>query len=479
MPKIYLVALIALVTSEWTKSSLLIENEKENCLKGIFNIDEDVTFATSTTFQNDDFIFEISNPKLIRNYKGGEQLSSKNDRNYNYVIIDGDYVDFKNTISNLLKENNLKVNGKYLIKMKNNLEEFEMRLFFGLLWKYEVYNVVIETDHQFYTWYPYERWGEMTVRRTNLTQGFANKIPKKLNCTLRIDWTSSSTVVKNAHNETDPGIFILYVNEIAKRMGVSPQYSKTGAGFLNRYRANHSFEFDKAMEENNVTVAVGSYTYFFGVINLTYTRQSSYLAPLEQLLILPPRHTKPRWREFFKFDTWTAIFITTVMLGCGLLISLFLKVPPLQSFLLSFQIYIQLMISLKPKTFSSKIFVWCMLVSSMLLNSFYLSILSGVFTRPNYEAKVTTFDDFAKSDIVFECPESYCSTYLSGYDSTTRSMLEKKIIRTNRKSLDDIFYFLARPDHAFFTTRLHLEYIKNKENVGKIHVLSSLRTKIH
>ncbi|KAH0822419.1 hypothetical protein GEV33_000372 [Tenebrio molitor] len=215
--------------------------------------------------------------------------------------------------------------------MKNNLEEFEMRLFFSLLWKYEVYNVVIETDHQFYTWYPYERWGEMTVRRTNLTQGFANKIPKKLNCTLRIDWTSSSTVVKNAHNETDPGIFILYVNEIAKRMGVSPQYSKTGAGFLDRYRTNRSFEFDKAMEENNVTVAVG---------------QSSYLAPLEQLLILPPRHTKPRWREFFKFDTWTAIFITTVMLG-------------------------------------------------------------------------------------------------------------------------------SRPDHAFFSIRLHLEYIKNKENVGKIHTLTS------
>jgi hypothetical protein len=106
---------------------------------------------------------------LIRNYKGGEQLSSKNDRNYNYVIIDGDYVDFKNTIPNLLKENNLKVNGKYLIKMKSNLEEFEMRLFFSLLWKYEVYNVVIERNHQFYTWYPYKRWGELTVRRTNLT----------------------------------------------------------------------------------------------------------------------------------------------------------------------------------------------------------------------------------------------------------------------------------------------------------------------
>jgi hypothetical protein len=218
----------------------LIDNEKENCLKGIFNIDEDVTFATSTTFQNDDFIFEISNPKLIRNYKGGEQLSSKNDRNYNYVIVDGDYVDFKNTISNLLKENNLKVNGKYLIKMKSNLEEFEMRLFFSLLWKYEVYNVVIERNHQFYTWYPYERWGEMTVRRTNLTQAFANKIPKTLNSTWKVDWSQLSLITKNAHNDADPGTIILYINEIAKRMGVSVQYSNGNVGFFTKSKANRS-----------------------------------------------------------------------------------------------------------------------------------------------------------------------------------------------------------------------------------------------
>jgi hypothetical protein len=46
--------------------------------------------------------------------------------------------------------------------------------------------------------------------------------------------------------------------------------------------------------------------------------------------------------------------------------------------------------------------MWFVVVFSMLVNTFYLSILSGVFTEPNYEAKITTFEDFAKSDVVLE-----------------------------------------------------------------------------
>jgi hypothetical protein len=469
MPKIYLVVLIVLVTSE---SSLLIDNEKENCLKGIFNIDEDVTFATSTTFQNDDFIFEISNPKLIRNYKGGEQLSSKNDRNYNYVIEDGDYVDFKNTISNLLKENNLKVNGKYLIKMKSNLEEFEMRLFLSLLWKYEVYNVVIERNHQFYTWYPYERWGEMTVRRTNLTQAFANKIPKKLDCTWKVDWSPSSIIVKNAHNDTDPGIFILYMNEIAKRMGVSLQYSKTDDGLMSKLKRIRPFDLGQAMDEGNFTVAVGGFSYFFGLMNLTTTEQTTYIAPLEEFMIIPPRRTKPRWREFFRFDTTSAILFTATVLGCGVLICLVAKLPPVQSLLLSFQMFIQLTISLTPKRLSSKVFFCFLLVSSMLINSLYQSTLSGVFTEPSYESKITSFDDFATTDIPFECPEGFCSTLLSLFTPNTKSLIEKKTKGSKRSSLNEILYFLNRSDHAFLSSSFHLNFVKNVAALGKIRVLS-------
>jgi hypothetical protein len=366
----------------------------------------------------------------------------------------------------------LKVNGKYLIKMKNNLEEFEMRLFFGLLWKYEVYNVVIERDQQFYTWYPYERWGEMTVRRTNLTRAFANKIPKKLDCTWKVDWSPSSIIVKNAHNDTDPGIFILYVNEIAKRMGVSLQYSKTDDGLMSKLKRIRPFDLGQAMDEGNFTVAVGGFSYFFGLMNLTTTEQTTYIAPLEEFMIVPPRRTKPRWREFFRFDTTSAILFTATVLGCGVLICLVAKLPPVQSLLLSFQMFIQLTIPLTPKRLSSKVFFCFLLVSSMLINSLYQSTLSGVFTEPSYESKITSFDDFATTDIPFECPEGFCSTLLSLFTPNTKSLIEKKTKGSKRSSLNEILYFLNRSDHAFLSSSFHLNFVKNVAALGKIRVLS-------
>jgi hypothetical protein len=470
--KVYFLVLIVLTACGSIKSRLPISKNKENYLENVFETSEDITVATSTTFQDCDNIFQIPNPKLLRNYKGVEQLRVDNDRNYNYVIVDGGYVDFQNTVSNLLKEKNLRVGGKYLIRIVKHPGELEMELFFGLLWKYEVYNVVIERDEQFYTWYPYERWGEMTVRRTNLTRAFANKIPKKLDCTWKVDWSPSSIIVKNAHNDTDPGIFILYVNEIAKRMGVSLQYSKTDDGLMSKLKRIRPFDLGQAMDEGNFTVAVGGFSYFFGLMNLTTTEQTTYIAPLEEFMIVPPRRTKPRWREFFRFDTTSAILFTATVLGCGVLICLVAKLPPVQSLLLSFQMFIQLTIPLTPKRLSSKVFFCFLLVSSMLINSLYQSTLSGVFTEPSYESKITSFDDFATTDIPFECPEGFCSTLLSLFTPNTKSLIEKKTKASKRSSLNEILYFLNRSDHAFLSSSFHLNFVKNVAALGKIRVLS-------
>jgi hypothetical protein len=37
--------------------------------------------------------------KLLRNYKRIEELRFVSDRNYNYLIVDGDFVNFENTVS--------------------------------------------------------------------------------------------------------------------------------------------------------------------------------------------------------------------------------------------------------------------------------------------------------------------------------------------------------------------------------------------
>jgi hypothetical protein len=120
--------------------------------------------------------------------------------------------------------------------------------------------------------------------------------------------------------------------------------------------------------------------------------------------------------------------------------------------------------------------MWFVLVFSMLVNTFYLSILSGFFTEPNYEAKITTFEDFAKSDVVLDYGEHHFWLLSNLYDSTTLKMVEKKVKYTRRTGLAEILYFLDRPDHAFVSTQFGLEYVNNKVSVGKIRILSSLHS---
>jgi hypothetical protein len=256
-------------------------------------------------------------------------------------------------------------------------------------------------------------------------------------------------------------------------MGVSLQYSNGNVGFFTKSKANRSFDFVKSMKEENVTVSVGGYTYYFGRASRGNVELRTYVSPPEQILFLPPRKTKPKWKEFFKFDTLTASFLALVIFCCGLL---FFKLPPLHSFWLSFQVFIQLATFLEPKSFSSKFFMWFVLVFSMLVNTFYLSILSGFFTEPNYEAKITTFEDFAKSDVVLDCGEHHFWLLSNLYDSTTLKMVEKKVKYTRRTGLAEILYFLDRPDHAFVSTQFGLEYVNNKVSVGKIRILSSLHS---
>jgi hypothetical protein len=120
--------------------------------------------------------------------------------------------------------------------------------------------------------------------------------------------------------------------------------------------------------------------------------------------------------------------------------------------------------------------MWFVLVFSMLVNTFYLSILSGFFTEPNYEAKITTFEDFAKSNVVLDCGEHNFWLLSNLYDSTTLKMVEKKVKYTRRTGLEEILYSLDRPDHAFVSTQFGLEYVNNKVSVGKIRILSSLHS---
>lgn len=302
-----------LVSAETFKKFQLFETKS---LKDLFGLEDELVFATSTSFQNYDYFFKISNPKLIRNYQKLIYTTNSNFRKFNYVIIDQNFRNFNQTIHNLLSENNLQVHGKYYVKIFKNLTKSEIEEFFGTLWKHEIYNIVLESNNNLYTWYPYRNCGKITAYHTNITQGFINKIPRKLNCSLRVDWTPTSITIKNASNKTDPGIFIWYTNEIARSLGTSFEYLKNELDFTNT-----SLNFNQEMHDRNVTFTVGPFGYFFDGL----TGLSAYVAPMESLLVLPPRKAVSKWRVFFKFDN-TTIFLTVLTVsGCCCLLQLFAR----------------------------------------------------------------------------------------------------------------------------------------------------------
>jgi hypothetical protein len=465
--KIYLLVLIVSAGVD-SMPKLSIVN-KENYLKKIFETDQDLTFATSTTFASCDFIFEIPNPKLLRNYKI-ERTQRVNDRNYNYVIVDDDFVHFQNTISSLLKEDNLKVAGKYLIRV-GNLGEIEMQLVFSSLWKHEVYNVVVENQDQFYTWYPYEKCGEVIVRRTNLSRLFANKIPRKLNCTLRIDWSRSAIFVKDPFDQSDPGVQVLYANQVVESMGASPVYLQDNIDFISKLMTTKRFDFGAAMVEKNVTFALGGFGYFLGEEILNSTVMSTFIGSLEQVLVLPPRRLRPKWKEFFRFHTSTFSLLVLTVLAYALLTRLRTRMTLLDSIVLSFQLFVQLSTPRRPQTPSRRVFLLSMLIFSMLVNSFYLSMLSGVFTRPNYDPELTSIEDFAKSDIPVECHTEYFALLGKFLEPATRKLLQRKLIHTNKRGLEQVFSFLDNADYAIFASTLRLRFVKNGERLETIRVL--------
>jgi hypothetical protein len=76
-------------------------------------------------------------------------------------------------------------------------------------------------------------------------------------------------------------------------MGVSLQYSNGNVGFFTKYKANRSFDFVKSMKEENVTVSVGGYKYYFGRASRGNVELRTYVSPAEQILFLPPQKPNP------------------------------------------------------------------------------------------------------------------------------------------------------------------------------------------
>ncbi|KAJ3652056.1 hypothetical protein Zmor_018054 [Zophobas morio] len=464
MKEIYFLALLFATNGDaWISS---VENKVD--ISTIFSSVEDVTFATSSTFGISDDLFRIPNVQIVRNYQNFTKFGTSSGRYCNYVIVDKDFQTFNNTVDNLLNENNLHVHGKYLVLVSDE-SDIKIDSYFATLWKYEVHNVVTRYKESYYTWYPYENCHQIKPKRTQLHGGFKNKIPNKLNCNLRIDWSVSSLLVKNPFNKSDPGIEVLYLNELSIFLGITPLYLKNNSDLTNRMLKQGFFGYAEIMERENIAVTIGSFGYLPDMDKLGVP-VSTYVLPTETFLVLPPRKTHPKWKEFFKFDNLTIALVVAMMVFSGILIFALTRLPIFDAALLSFQLFIQLSIPLKLHKSSSKIFFLSMIMFSMLINFTYVSMLSGVFTQPNYEPEITNMEDFSKTDVPLKCLSVFLDVYLRDLDKATMARLVRKYIPTKERSLEQLSVFLKRQDYAIFVSPFHFHYMKNAERLQKFKV---------
>jgi hypothetical protein len=453
--RVYFFSLLATVNSELSKCQ---------SVKDFLTHFDETTFATSTSFANCDTLFDSPDPKLIKNYRKLSPEKNHDPRDYDYVIVDHDYDDFTKTIANLLSEDNLNVHGKYLVVVEAaNLSQIAS--YFRFLWKRDVYNVVVATDDSFYTWYPYDSCGDVRVTPANFTHGFSDKIPQKLHCPVRINWSRSSINVKDPSDRTDPGIFILYANELSNVMGAPFEYTEGKTDLTRTMLREPEFNFTRAMEAEDAAVFIGGFGYFQGQF-VDQSLFSTHVSSDDTVLLLPPRKITPKWREFFKFTPPTATLLICTLFLWGLAIRTSTNKSLVRCFFLSYRILIQMCVPKHPDKPHQRVFLFSALVFAMLVDSFYLSVLSGVFTKPNYEPKIATVEDFASSDTPLRCNPLLTHQV----DDDLKNLLLRKTTPTYTRGVQLLTEFFDDADYAVVLTSLHLHYVKNPQNVEKIKV---------
>ena len=451
-------------------------SNKEN-MKIFANIN-DVIFATSSTFEGHEFLFDIPNPSFVVNFKENHhQVYKSFYQNYNYVITEENYTDSENTILSLHQDDNLKVNGKYLLII-NLVQKHELKKYFQLLWSYEIYNVILHINSTFFTWYPYEKSGDMVVRKTTLLEGFLNKIPKRLNCPLKISWNHCRDNLRSPFNRTNPGGFVLHVDVLTKAMGSQSVYLPNVED-LNKMVLNKTFDVSRHMKKNNITLAIGSLPAMFRRgFEITFD-DTHFVQETVFLLVLPLKRVKPKWKEFIKCDTITLVLIPTTLIICGMLISTKSKMSLGASIFLSWQIFIQLNTSIDPRKVKVRVFLVLMLFS-MLINFFYLNELSSVFTKPNYEGRIRSVRDFAMSDIPLDTHKPVLKFLGQYQDQETKNLLRKKFTESKgRTQIDYVKRFVDGNIAQVPVAIGFIPYVRNPEVIEKFQVLLVLTDSLY
>lgn len=175
-------------------------------------------------------IFSLPYPKILLNVDNQLYLFPEKELNVSYVLLLDNAEQLKNVVTNFTKRTEYNNHMNHLIIM-NDTRDIDIKKVFRLLWKYDVYNVVLTLPHSGYTWYPYKKNNKCGTRvkvksfdMCSITANpFSNKLPKSGSaCVLKGILVTFPVFVQNFNDRFGrPGLVEMLIATLEKTMNVS------------------------------------------------------------------------------------------------------------------------------------------------------------------------------------------------------------------------------------------------------------------
>lgn len=175
-------------------------------------------------------IFSLQFPKILLNIDDQLPLFPSKERNFDYILFMSHVEHLKNVLNKLTNHTEYNNHLNHLVVV-NESKDVNIKKSIHLLWKYDIYNVVLAVPPYGYTWYPYKRKNKcgtlvnlMSFDMCSITDNpFSNKIPKSgFGCVLKSIWVTFPVFVQSPNNRFGgSGLVEMLIATLKKTMQVS------------------------------------------------------------------------------------------------------------------------------------------------------------------------------------------------------------------------------------------------------------------
>lgn len=427
--------------------------------------DKLLIIITSDKFNNDT-IFSIHLKKtIITNISKVEKLCG----NFIFQVTEVSY------LHSLMNKFNLTANwskcsSKFLFIVSKIQDGSKIKSIFALLWSYYIYNVVIYTNNNFYTWYPYDRINNCgqsvnTIIKYTNKNPYVDKIPNELEkCRINITFEPFKIIIDPTGKKGMIGSFVHTIFDVMK-----VKVDITKSNYVSEHVKTGNYDnLIYLLETQNIEFAPYSAHYGTQMRNYQceYTRwvieENFYVATL------PRRPIGSNLLLVFSDSVFVLHILTLITI---VFIWKFLNnIHFVSSFWNIFKLFLTYQINLN-KIEKSISLIFILFVSWYIthFNIFYQTNLSSLLMRPRLTPKINTLDDFVLTDQKVVIPGTV-KYFLSTrgpefYQKITQKMIE---ITSIELYVSNFTQYLNKSKYAMTVSTADLLSIKNAEYIEVI-----------